>query len=203
MEIDFSTYPVRDAYALLTSSIMPRPVAWVSTVSQEGATNLAPFSFFQGVTASPPTLLIVPVNHRDGRKKDTVRNIEETGEFVVNVVPFALAEQMNATAALLENGESEFEKFGIAQAPSTRVRPPRVAASPIAFECTVHQIVAVGEGSLAAHVVLGRIRHAHVADGVLGQDGLPDPGKLDLVGRLGGELYARTTERFAIKRPDR
>jgi len=203
MQIDFTTLPVRDAYALMTTSIMPRPVAWVSTISPEGRTNLAPFSFFQGVTANPPTLLVVPVNHRDGRRKDTARNIEETGEFVVNVVPFALAEQMNATAALIASGESEFETFGIAQAPSTRVRPPRVAATPIAFECTLHLVVPVGEGPLAASVIFGRIQYAHIADGVLGPDGTPDPGKLDLVGRLGGELYARTTERFAIKRPDR
>ena len=203
MQIDFSTLPVRDAYALMTTSIMPRPVAWVSTLSATGRTNLAPFSFFQGVTANPPTLLVVPVNHRDGRKKDTVRNIEETREFVVNVVPFALTEQMNATAALLPSEESEFEAFGIAQAPSTRVKPPRVADSPISFECALHQIVLIGEGPLAAHVVFGRILHAHVADAVLGPDGLPDPEKLDLVGRLGGELYARTTDRFAIKRPDR
>lgn len=203
MQIDFSTLPVRDAYALMTTSIMPRPVAWVSTISSEGRTNLAPFSFFQGVTANPPTLLVIPVNHRDGRKKDTARNIEQTREFVVNVVPYALAEQMNATASLLPAEESEFERFGIEQAPSTHIRPPRVAASPIAFECTLDQIVRVGEGPLAANVVFGRIRHAHVSDSILGPDGLPDPGKLDLVGRLGGELYARTTERFALKRPDR
>jgi flavin reductase (DIM6/NTAB) family NADH-FMN oxidoreductase RutF len=203
MQIDFTTLPVRDAYALMTASIMPRPVAWVSTISPEGRTNLAPFSFFQGVTANPPTLLIVPVNNRDGTRKDTARNIERTGEFVVNVVPFALAEQMNATAALLPSEESEFEKFGIAQAPSTRVRPPRVAATPIAFECTLHLVVPVGEGPLAASVIFGRIQFAHVADSVLGPDGTPDPGKLDLVGRLGGELYTRTAERFAIKRPDR
>jgi flavin reductase (DIM6/NTAB) family NADH-FMN oxidoreductase RutF len=203
MQIDFSTLPARDAYALMTTSIMPRPVAWVSTISPEGSTNLAPFSFFQGVTANPPTLLVIPVNHRDGRKKDTARNIEQTREFVVNVVPYALAEQMNATASLLPAEESEFERFGIEQAPSTQIRPPRVAASPIAFECTLDQIVRVGEGPLAANVVFGRIRHAHVSDSILGPDGLPDPGKLDLVGRLGGELYARTTERFALKRPDR
>jgi flavin reductase (DIM6/NTAB) family NADH-FMN oxidoreductase RutF len=203
MQIDFSNLPARDVYAIMTTSIMPRPVAWVSTMSPEGRTNLAPFSFFQGVTAIPPTLLVVPVNHRDGRRKDTARNIEQTGEFVVNVVPYALAEQMNATAALLPSEESEFERFGIAHAPSTRVRPPRVAASPVAFECTVHLIVPVGEGPLAASVIIGRIHYAHIADDVLGPDGTPDPGKLDLVGRLGGELYARTTERFAIKRPDR
>jgi flavin reductase (DIM6/NTAB) family NADH-FMN oxidoreductase RutF len=203
MQIDFTTLPVRKAYALMTTSIMPRPVAWVSTISPGGRTNLAPFSFFQGVTANPPTLLIVPVNTSDGRRKDTARNIEETGEFVVNVVPFALAEQMNQTASLLPADESEFETFGIAQAPSTRVRPPRVAATPIAFECTLHQVVHVGEGPLAASVIIGRIQFAHIADGVLGPDGMPDPGKLDLVGRLGGELYARTTDRFSIKRPDR
>jgi len=203
MEIDFATLPPREAYSFLVTSILPRPVAWVSTISSAGRTNLAPFSFFQGVTANPPTLLIVPVNHRDGRKKDTVRNIEETGEFVVNVVPYSLAEQMNATAALLPSDESEFEKYNIGSAPSTRVRPPRVTDSPIAFECGVHQIVPVGEGPLAAHIVLGRIRYAHVADAVLGPDGLPDPGKLDLVGRLGGDLYTRTTDRFSLKRPDR
>lgn len=203
MQIDFATLAAREAYALMTTSILPRPVAWVSTISAQGATNLAPFSFFQGVTASPPTLLIVPVNHRDGRKKDTVRNIEETREFVVNVVPYALAEPMNATASLLPSGESEFDTFGIVPAPSTRVRPPRVAASPIAFECGLHLIVPVGEGPLAAHVIIGRILHAHIADEVLGPDGVPDPAKLDLVGRLGGELYTRTTERFALKRPDR
>lgn len=203
MEIDFETLPPREAYSFLVTSILPRPIAWVSTISSAGRTNLAPFSFFQGVTANPPTLLIIPVNHRDGRKKDTVRNIEETGEFVVNVVPYALAEQMNATAALLPSDESEFEKYGVGSASSTRVRPPRVAASPIAFECGVHLIVPIGEGPLAAHVVFGRIRCAHIADAVLGPDGLPDPGKLDLVGRLGGELYTRTTERFPLKRPDR
>jgi flavin reductase (DIM6/NTAB) family NADH-FMN oxidoreductase RutF len=203
MEIDFATLPPREAYSFLVTSIMPRPIAWVSTISSEGRTNLAPFSFFQGVTANPPTLLVIPVNHRDGRKKDTARNIEETGEFVVNVVPFALAGPMNATAALLANDESEFEKFGIEPAPSTRVRPPRVAASPIAFECSVHLIVPVGEGPLAANIVIGLVRYAHLSDAILGPDGLPDPGKLDLVGRLGGELYARTTERFALKRPDR
>jgi flavin reductase (DIM6/NTAB) family NADH-FMN oxidoreductase RutF len=122
---------------------------------------------------------------------------------VVNGVPYALAEKMNATAALLPYGESEADAFGIEMAPSVRVRPPRVAAAPFAFECTLHSIVTVGEGPLAGNVVFGRIQLMHVDDAVLGADGLPDPEKLDLVGRLGGELYARTTQRFALKRPDR
>src|SRR5438034_8809117 len=114
MELDFTQLPVRDAYQWMIRTILPRPIAWVSTISVDGKTNLAPFSFFQGVTANPPTLMFVPVNTRDGTKKDTVRNIEAVPEFVVNLVPFALAEQMNASSATLPYGESEFEKFAIA-----------------------------------------------------------------------------------------
>ena len=203
MTIDFATLPQPDAYAWMISTITPRPIAWVSTISADGRTNLAPFSFFQGVTSNPPTLMFVPVNTRDGAKKDTVRNIEQVPDFVVNIVNYALAEKMNATAALLPYGESEFEKFGIAAAPSRRVRPPRVAAAPAAFECALHSIVRIGEGPLAANVIFGRILLLHVDDTVLGADGRPDPGKLDTIGRMAGELYSRTTERFALKRPGR
>jgi flavin reductase (DIM6/NTAB) family NADH-FMN oxidoreductase RutF len=203
MHLDFTSLPPRDAYGWMISTILPRPIAWVSTISADGKTNLAPFSFFQGVCANPPTLMFVGANTRDGGRKDTVRNIEVVPEFVVNLVPFALAEPMNASAAMLPHGESEFEKFGIAAAPSERVRPPRVAAAPVAFECTLDRIVHIGEGPLAANVVFGRIMLAHISDAVLGADGKPDAGKLDLIGRLGGESYARTTERFALKRPDR
>jgi flavin reductase (DIM6/NTAB) family NADH-FMN oxidoreductase RutF len=203
MQLDFSELPVPEAYGWMITTITPRPIAWVSTISADGKPNLAPFSFFQGVTSNPPTLMFVPVNTRDGSKKDTVRNIEQVPEFVVNIVSYALAEKMNATSALLPYGESEFEKFGIASAPSARVRPPRVAAAPVAFECALHSIVHIGEGPLAANVIFGRILFAHVDDAILGADGKPDPAKLDTIGRLGGELYSRTTGRFALKRPDR
>jgi flavin reductase (DIM6/NTAB) family NADH-FMN oxidoreductase RutF len=203
MHLDFSQLPTPEVYHWMVSTILPRPIAWVSTTGADGRTNLAPFSFFQGITANPPTLMFVPVNKRDGAKKDTLRNIEQVPEFVVNLVSFALAEQMNATAALLPYGESEFGKFGISATPSERVRPPRVTAAPVAFECTLHSIVRIGEGPLAANVIFGRILAAHVSDAVLGADGRPDPAKLDLVGRLGGESYTRTTERFALTRPDR
>ncbi|MBI5766448.1 MAG: flavin reductase family protein [Verrucomicrobia bacterium] len=201
MRLDFTALPPRDVYAWMTSTILPRPIAWVSTISADGKTNLAPFSFFQGVCSNPPTLMFVPVNTRDGAKKDTVRNLEQVPEFVVNLVPFALAEEMNRTAATLPYGESEFDQFGIAAAPSEKVRPPRVAAAPVAFECTLDRFVHIGEGPLAAHVTFGRIHVVHVSDAVLGPDGRVDPAKLDLVGRLGGELFVRTTERFALKRP--
>lgn len=203
MVVDFSTLKPRDVYGWMTSTILPRPIAWVSTVAPDGRTNLAPFSFFQGVTSHPPTLMFVPVNTRDGTKKDTVRNIEQVPEFVVNLVSFELAGKMNATAALLPYGESEFAAFGIEAAASTKVRPPRVAAAPVAFECTLHSIVPVGEGPLAANVIFGNIHLVHVGDDKLGPDGRPDPAKLDLIGRMGGETYTRTSGLFSVSRPDR
>ncbi|HTH48459.1 MAG TPA: flavin reductase, partial [Candidatus Limnocylindria bacterium] len=121
----------------------------------------------------------------------------------VQLVPHRLAAVMNQTSTMLPYGESEFAAFGVAATPSQLVRPPRVADAPVAFECTLDRIIPVGEGPLAANVVFGRIVLAHVSDDVLGADGLPDPAKLDLVGRLGGENFTRTTDRFALKRPDR
>ena len=203
MFLDFTAMEPRHAYQWMVAAIVPRPIAWVSTVSPDGRTNLAPFSFFQGVTCNPPTLLFVPGNTRDGRKKDTLLNIEANREFVVSLPSFAQAEQMNATAALLPYGESEFEAFGIAAAPSERVRPPRVAGAGVAFECTLLQIVPVGEGPLAANVVFGRILCAHVREEILGADGLIDPARQDAIGRMGGEGYTRTRERFDLARPDR
>jgi flavin reductase (DIM6/NTAB) family NADH-FMN oxidoreductase RutF len=201
MLLDFASLRPRDAYAWMISTILPRPVAWVSTISADGKTNLAPFSFFQGITANPPTLMFVPVNTRDGTKKDTVRNIEQVPEFVVNLVSFAQAEKMNATSAMLPYGQSEFEAFGVAAAKCDRIRPPRVADAPVAFECTLDRILHIGEGPLAANVIFGRILVAHVADGVIGTDGRADPAKLDLIGRMGGETFTRTRELFDMERP--
>jgi flavin reductase (DIM6/NTAB) family NADH-FMN oxidoreductase RutF len=200
MIIDFLKLAPRESYPWLINAINPRPIAWVSTVSAAGKTNLAPFSFFQGVCASPPTLLFTGANDRTGRKKDTILNVEQVPEFVVNVVPYALREPMNLTSAALPHGESEFEKFHIATAPSSLVKPPRVAASPVAFECRLDRIVRVGEGPLAGNVVFGTILCAQVSEAVI-TDGVLDPHKLDTIGRMGGDYYTRTTELFTIKRP--
>lgn len=201
MLLDFETLATRDAYAWMVSAITPRPIAWVSTINAAGQTNLAPFSFFQGVCASPPTLLFTGANDRAGKKKDTILNIEAVPEFVVSVVPFALAEPMNACATPLPHGESEFDAFKIASAPSAVVRPPRVAASPVSFECRLDRIVHVGEGPLAANVIFGRIVRMHVDESVLDAKGAIDPVKMDLIGRMGGDLYARTSGYFSITRP--
>ena len=201
MILDFEKLTPRESYPWMINAINPRPIAWVSTISADGRTNLAPFSFFQGVCASPPTLLFTGANDRTGRKKDSVVNVEQVPEFVVNIVSYALREPMNATSAPLSHGESEFEKFHIATAPSLRVRPPRVAESPVAFECRLDRIVRIGEGPLGGNVVFGTILCAHVSEAVLGADGLIDPHKLDTIGRMGGDFYSRTTELFTIKRP--
>lgn len=202
MELDPAELNTRTMYEWMIHTILPRPIAWVSTLSTGGTTNLAPFSFFQGVCARPPTLMFCPVNNRDGSPKDTLKNIEATGQFVVNLVSVALAESMNATSARLPYEESEFEKFGVVQIASVKVRPPRVSGAPVTFECELDRIVRISEGPAGGNAVFGRIVRVHVEDTVLGEGGLPDPKKLDLIGRAGGEWYVRTRDLFAVPRPD-
>ena len=187
-------------YHTLVSAIVPRPIAWVSTVSSDGIANLAPFSFFSGVTASPPSVMFSPVNRPNGSSKDTVVNIRANGQFVINVVPFALAEQMNQTSAEFPAEASEFEVVGLTPSKSERVAPPWVRESPIQMECELIQIVGIGDGALAANVVIGKILLVRVAD-QLTTDGRIDAQKLDAIGRLGGKDYCRTTEQFSIERP--
>lgn len=171
MLIDFDSLAGKDAYRWMSQMIVPRPIAWVSTISPTGITNLAPFSFFQGVTSKPPTLLFVPVNDRHGRKKDTIVNIEAIPEFVVNLATTELFEAVDQTAEALPYGMSEFERFGIDSVNSQCIRPPRVRRCPLALECELDRIVTVGEGPFAANVVFGRIRVAHVDDALIGKDG--------------------------------
>ncbi len=201
MNFDPNSLPPGDVYRLMVDLITPRPIAWVSTVSPAGVVNLAPFSFFAGVAASPPTVVFSAVNHRDGRKKDTLVNAEATGEFVVNVASYALGDAVNATAASLPYDESELDRAGLTPCPSERVRPPRVAEARAHLECVVHEIVRVGEGPLAANLVIGRIVLVHVADTALDEQGRVDPRQLDTIGRMGGDAYARTTETFSLRRP--
>ena len=201
MILDFSQLPPRDAYNWMINAITPRPIAWVSTISAGGKHNLAPFSFFQGVCANPPTVIFCGANDRTGKQKDSVINVGQVPEFVVNLVPYALREPMNLTAAPLPHGESEFEKFNIATKPSDRIRPLRVAAAPVAFECKLDRIVELGNGPQGSSVVFGTIVCMHVDESVLDDTGTIDPVKLDTIGRMGGDYYTRTTELFTIKRP--
>ena len=202
MNVDFTRLPARQAYHWMTAMIVPRPIAWVSSVSPAGIVNLAPFSFFNGITSRPPMLMFVPVTKADGTPKDTLRNIEATEEFVVNLVSAQQAEAMNATSAELPPDESEFDHFSIAAAASDRVAPPRVAGAPIAMECKLEQIARIGDAPGIANVVFGRILCAHIDDAVINDAGRIDPAKLDLIGRMGGGDYCTTRDQFTISRPE-
>lgn len=201
MDLDPENVRPSLVYQHLIRLIVPRPIAWVSTVSREGIANVAPFSFFAGVGSRPPSLVFCPANRRDGRPKDTLKNIQDTGEFVVNVATARLAEAMNLSSSDLPPEESEFEQFGIRTAPSQRVRPERVAESPVQFECHLLRVINLDEGPGGANLVIGRIVWMHVDDRVLDDDGFADPLQLDAIGRMGGTAYCRTQDVFEIPRP--
>jgi flavin reductase (DIM6/NTAB) family NADH-FMN oxidoreductase RutF len=190
MFVDFSTLSSVESYALMSTLIAPRPIAWVSTISADGITNLAPFSYFQGVTSSPPTLMFVPANDRHGIKKDTVRNIESVPEFVVNLLSPDLIPIADKTATRHPYGISEFELYGIATTPSIAIAPPRVSLAPVAFECRLDRIVVIGEGPLAANVVFGRILAAHLNDQYLGPDATLSRRLCPFVARAGSDYYS-------------
>jgi flavin reductase (DIM6/NTAB) family NADH-FMN oxidoreductase RutF len=201
MQLDFNALEPLERYRWLASTITPRPIAWVSSQSAEGVSNLAPFSFFQVISDDPPTLM-VNVNHRaDGGLKDTLRNVQASGELVIQLVSFAQAEAMNASAAVLPYGISEFEQCGIASVASQRIAPPRVAGAAVAFECRVAQIQPYPPTAANCHLIFAEVLLAHIDDAVLNQQGRIDPHKLDLVGRLGGMAYSRTRDTFEMRRP--
>jgi flavin reductase (DIM6/NTAB) family NADH-FMN oxidoreductase RutF len=204
MLFDPTHHHPRDVYRHLIAAITPRPIAWVSTVNGDGQPNLAPFSFFNGVCPNPPTVLFCPTNTREGRRKDTVRNVEATREFVINVVPHRLARLMNATSEEFPPDVNEFAACGLATVPSVRVKPPRVKESPVQMECVLHDIVHIGapDGPLAGNIVIGRVVLMHIADDVLDSNGQIDPAKLDTIGRMGGNFYSTTRDRFEMPRPE-
>ena len=193
MELDPES--VDSLYRTLAGAVVPRPIAWVSTASPGGTPNLAPYSFFSVAAVEPPTLSFSP-SEASGRK-DTVENVEGTGEFVVNVVTAALAEAMNATSATLPPDESEFDRAGVTPVEARAVDAPRVAESPVSFECTREEVLDLGGSDL----VLGRVVHVGVDDAVT-TDGEMDVGKLDAVGRLSGSDYCYTRDRFGMERPE-
>ena len=203
MNIRPAEVPHREFYRILIAAVAPRPIAWVSTLNA-GQLNLAPFSFFNVVSAKPPLLGFSPsLRQVDNRPapKDTLRNIRETGEFVVNVVTFAASEAMNLTSGDYESSINEFELAGLTTRPSQVVRPPQVAESPVSFECKVERIIDFGSEPPSGSLVIGEIVCVHIEDEAL-KEGQLDPNSLDLIGRMGGTQYSRTTARFDMKRPE-
>jgi flavin reductase (DIM6/NTAB) family NADH-FMN oxidoreductase RutF len=200
---DFSAIPPRERYKLLISTIVPRPIAWIVSQDLEGRLNAAPFSFFNAFAGDPPVVGIGIGSHQPGRPKDTRRNIQESKQFVVNLVSEEIAEAMNVTAIEFEPGVDEIVEAGLTTAPCVHVKPPRIAESPVSMECELMQMVELGPES---GLVLGRVLAMHVRE-----DCVLDPvrhyidtPKLKLVGRMHGSgWYARTSDLFEMSRISR
>lgn len=196
--IDPSTTSPLNSYRILVGSVVPRPIAFVSTISQDGVYNLAPFSFFNTVCAEPPIVSFCPGMRTP--PKDTLANIRATGEFVVNIVGEDIAKKMNLCSGDYPPDGDEFTISGLTSLSSERVRPPRVAESRVHMECTLHQIIEVSMRSRGATMVLGEVVCFHVDDEIIDEFRI-DPDKLGAIGRTGGIGYSRTSDRFDMQRP--
>ncbi len=194
---DVTRLTPRETYKLLIGTVVPRPIAWVTTVDNEGRVNAAPYSFFNCLSADPPILALGVENWPDMRFKDTAQNIRATEEFTVNIVSDALAEAMNVTATPFPTEVNELQQAGLTAVPGTHVSSPRIGEAPVAFECRRHVSVAVGK---SREIILGRVLAIHI------RSDLVDPAThyvdqigLDAIGRMGGHGYARTREQFDLK----
>ena len=202
MEISPSTLPHQSIYKLLTGSVVPRPIGWISTVNAEGQPNLAPFSFFNVVCSNPPTVVFSPmIRSTDGKPKDTLNNIKANGEFVVNIVTEKLVDAMNLSSVEALPEVDEFVFAGVTPVKAVVVKSPRVAESPIHFECKARDIIEISDQPGGASVVIGTVVHLHIDDGVLlGTDKI-DLAALRPIGRLAGGEYVRMTDIFTVERP--
>lgn len=201
MIIDPHDHTPADIYKLMTGAIVPRPIAFVSTISARGVVNLAPFSFFTAISANPPVVCFAPmVRAGGGLAKDTLRNIEQTREFVVNIVSEDFAPQMNACSADFPPEVDEFGASGLTPVPSDLVRPPRVKESHIHMECQSMLVYHVSPKPLGGSIVIGQVLRFHVDDALF-SDYKIDPDRLRAIGRMGGPTYTRTTDRFDMPRP--
>jgi flavin reductase (DIM6/NTAB) family NADH-FMN oxidoreductase RutF len=205
LSIDPAQCEQRQVYKLMTGIIVPRPIALVSTMDRAGVANLAPFSFFNGVGSVPPSILFcptvrAPAGSMQEIRKDTLRNVEETGDFVVNVVNDAIAAQANATSAEVPPEVDEFVLSGLTPIASEVVRPPRVAESPAQMECKLLQVVYLSRKPGGGVVVLGEVVRFHLREDLF-EDFRVDPAALDAVGRMAGNTWVRTRERIELIRP--
>ncbi len=202
MEINPADLSHPQVYKLMVGAIVPRPIAWVSTLNESGARNLAPFSFFSAVCPLPPTISVnTMVRGLDGAEKDTLRNIRATGEFVVNIVTETTLAAMNISSTEFQADVDEFVAANLTPAPSVAVKPPRVLESPIQFECKLNQIVTLSAEPGGGSLILGTVVHIHVDDSVLLENYKIDIHALHAVGRLAGADYVRVSDIFALERP--
>jgi len=190
-------------YNPLKACVVPRPIGWISTVDAAGAINLAPFSFFNLLSYDPPFVLFsAGVHELDGGKKDTVANVEATGEFVYNMATWDQKDQMNETAWIIDRRVDEMAATGLEPEPSRLVRPPRIKGSPVQFECRLHQVVTLPgrKPSSNHHVVIGRVLAVHIDDRALTADGRIDVVKLRPIARLGYKDYISVQETFEMEK---
>lgn len=202
MEITPASLPWKSIYKILAGSIVPRPIGWISSVDLNGRPNLAPFSFFNAVCANPPTVLFCPmIRSLNGQPKDTMNNVRQTKEFVVNIFGEELVHEMNATSVEAPAAWNEFEIAGLETAPSLTVSPPRVRKAPIHFECRLNQIVEVSREPGGGFIVIGTVVHIHIDESALVGEDKINLSALKPVGRLAGNYYTRVTDLFEMERP--
>ncbi|WP_456437272.1 flavin reductase family protein [Desulfurobacterium sp.] len=188
--VDVSKGKQKEISKLIFNTVVPRPIAWITTVSADGIVNLAPFSFYNAITTKPPLLFVSIGKRKDGTEKDTVRNIKETGEFVINVVTETFLEEMVKTGENLPPEESEVEKFNIETVPSTKVKPPIVKGVPAAFECTLKEILEIGDTPM--NVVIGEVVAIHYIEEIINSS-------KGIVGRLGGKRYTVISDEVELR----
>jgi flavin reductase (DIM6/NTAB) family NADH-FMN oxidoreductase RutF len=188
-----------DIYKVLSGIVVPRPIAFVSTVSPDGVPNVAPYSFFQAITPSPPHISF-SAGSRDGEKKDTERNIDASGEFVVNIVNSEIARRMAMSALDLPPGVSEFEAAGLTLGESDIVSAPRVAEAPASLECEVRHVLPIGDERYGATLIIGEVLRFHVRDDLVLENYRIDFKRLDAVGRLAGDWYCTTEHQYMLPR---
>jgi flavin reductase (DIM6/NTAB) family NADH-FMN oxidoreductase RutF len=201
--IDPADVSAPDFYKLLTATIGPRPIAFAGTVDTAGRPNLSPFSFFNVFGSNPPTLIFSTAVTRHGTQKHTLQNLREVGEVTISVVSYSMVEQMSLASAEYEKGVNEFEKAGFTERPSEAIRPPGVAEAPASFECRVKQIIETGTEPGAGNLIICEVVRGHFRDDIFDQNGVIDPQRVDLIGRLGGDWYCRASgdALFSLARP--
>lgn len=195
---DFTALSGRDKYKLMIGSIVPRPIALVTTVDEEGHFNAAPFSFFGCLSADPPILALGVENNPDMSLKDTAHNIRMTEGFTVNIVSFAIAEAMHQTAAKYPRGMDELQAAGLTAMPGAKIAAPWIAEAPAAFECRRHLTL---ELSKSRQIILGEIVYAHYREGIVDERLHVDPAGIDAIARLGGDTCATIRDRFEMLTP--
>ena len=201
MKIDPADLDPKDAHELLVSSVLPRPIAFVSTIGEDGIFNVAPFGYFAAILAKPMLITVGIGWTRDGQKKDTLVNIEYSRDFVINVVTEDLAEAMNQTSRLYPSYVDEFKEARLTPVKADIVKSPMVGESPINMECRLVQIIATGGAHRRGSLIIGEVVRVHIKDEFYINGEIP-PSKLKAIGRMGGQLYCRTTDIFEIERPE-